>query len=425
MFIRRLVKSADSVRVRSIPHQFAAIDVETTGLDPKNDRVLEVAVYIIDIKGNEVYRWHTLINPESTKIGPVAIHGIQKEWVAEAPKFSEVAGNIGTLLTGRVALAHNGKFDFDFVKAEFRRCGLSVRSDLKWFDTMAAANQLGLPRRLEDLANVLGVPYYAHSALDDAIATANVFLSLAEQVGYQYVAQHQPVTVGVFPDLPFSDHSLHRAAAVERLAAPRNILHGYVPPHSTTNAVSSFQESEGLVAYAALLEEALSDHYLSYEERNELRALASEWALDPDEILEVHERFFGEVCSAFLSDRKLTKSEREHLELLGECLGLSPESQKRLLTEQRAQGRLEIEANRADAVGKSVHFTGSGTYNMSIREALCAKYGMKFLRRFDPSCDAVVIGHQNPNQQTINEASQLGIPILREDFFWRSLGERP
>ena len=63
---------------------FAAVDVETTGLDPVEDRIVELAVVLFDAQGTVLDEWTTLVNPGDGDAGVVAIHGIQSEWLAAA-----------------------------------------------------------------------------------------------------------------------------------------------------------------------------------------------------------------------------------------------------------------------------------------------------------------------------------------------------
>ena len=71
---------------------FACIDFETTGFSQKSDRVLEVAVVIVQ-QGQIGDIWTTLINPGDGKaLGASHVHGIRKEWLFQAPSFAEIAG---------------------------------------------------------------------------------------------------------------------------------------------------------------------------------------------------------------------------------------------------------------------------------------------------------------------------------------------
>ncbi len=107
------------------PKQYAVIDVETTGGRASRDRVTEVGIVIFD--GAEVIdTFQTLINPE-TRIpaGITELTGITMEMVSTAPKFHEVARKIVEITENRIFVAHNSRFDYDFIREEFRRLGFT------------------------------------------------------------------------------------------------------------------------------------------------------------------------------------------------------------------------------------------------------------------------------------------------------------
>lgn len=106
--------------------RFAVIDLETTGLSPAHHhRVLEVAVVLVDDDGQLFYEWDTLVNP-SRDVGASEIHGLSAADLYGAPTFDRIAGELGSLLCGRVPVAHNLAFDAAFLTAEFERLGHSV-----------------------------------------------------------------------------------------------------------------------------------------------------------------------------------------------------------------------------------------------------------------------------------------------------------
>ena len=100
---------------------FAVLDIETTGLFPtKHDRIIEVAVVRLDGNGDPLDEFATLVNPERD-VGPTRIHGISTRDVLNAPVFREIAGDIIARIAGTVLVAHNARFDCDFLWAEFAR----------------------------------------------------------------------------------------------------------------------------------------------------------------------------------------------------------------------------------------------------------------------------------------------------------------
>ncbi|NLY34271.1 MAG: hypothetical protein GX040_06075 [Alcaligenaceae bacterium] len=106
---------------------FAFVDVETTGGVIGQDRLTEIAVIRYD--GKEVSTYQTLINPTCHISGFIEnLTGISNEMVAKAPLFSEVAEEIRTLLDGHIFVAHNVRFDYSFIKSEFKRIGIDFKA---------------------------------------------------------------------------------------------------------------------------------------------------------------------------------------------------------------------------------------------------------------------------------------------------------
>ena len=104
------------------------LDVETTGANPVYDRVTEVGLIEIE-RGRSVAEWSTLVNP-GTRIPPViqSLTGITDDMVALAPSFAEIAPRLLARLEGKLLVAHNARFDYGFLRNEFRRAGLRYSS---------------------------------------------------------------------------------------------------------------------------------------------------------------------------------------------------------------------------------------------------------------------------------------------------------
>jgi len=101
----------------------AFVDVETTGGNPRTSRVIEIGVVLA--RGTVLEEeWSTLVNPGGAI--PLEIQhftGITEEMVRTAPYFEEVAAELARRLSGRLFIAHNVRFDYGFLRQEFRRLG--------------------------------------------------------------------------------------------------------------------------------------------------------------------------------------------------------------------------------------------------------------------------------------------------------------
>ncbi|MFE0040959.1 TerD family protein [Streptomyces sp. NPDC059015] len=155
---------------------WALVDVETSGLVPRSDRVLSVAVVTLGPDGEQTGEFSTLLNPGCDP-GPVHIHGLTAELLRDAPTFDQVAGRIGGLLQGRVLVAHNAQFDYDFLAHEFARARMPLPVARR-LCTLALNRRVDPPTddlKLGTLAAHYGVPQTrAHDALDDTRVLAGI-----------------------------------------------------------------------------------------------------------------------------------------------------------------------------------------------------------------------------------------------------------
>jgi DNA polymerase-3 subunit epsilon len=108
----------------------AFVDLETTGTAPTGDRITEIGIVRV-ADGEFVDEWSTLVNPERSIPEEIRIlTGITNEMVRGAPTFSEVRREVLERLEGHVFVAHNARFDYGFLKNEFRRLDVKYTADV-------------------------------------------------------------------------------------------------------------------------------------------------------------------------------------------------------------------------------------------------------------------------------------------------------
>ncbi len=168
---------------------FAVVDLETTGFSPDSERVVEVAVVVLDADGHEVDAFCTLLDPERDP-GPTHIHGITSQMLVGAPTFAGVHPYLAGVLSGRVVVGHNvDRFDLAFLLAECRRLGGEdlVPPDVVTLDTLRVAQSfLDLPgkARLVDCCDRYRLTWDDHhSALGDARVTAALLCAMRTELG--------------------------------------------------------------------------------------------------------------------------------------------------------------------------------------------------------------------------------------------------
>ncbi len=164
-----------------------ALDLETTGLDVANDRIVQIGA--VAMRGPMVLsepRVNTRINPGvAIPAASTRIHGIADPDVAGAPCFAEVIRSLANMLSGRVVIGQNIRFDLAMMRHEAARAGVSWR-DPPALDVAHLAGTLDrglVDLGLESLAYRFGVTIEArHDALSDSLAAAEIFAALVPRL---------------------------------------------------------------------------------------------------------------------------------------------------------------------------------------------------------------------------------------------------
>ena len=157
--------------------KYSIIDIETTGSRNHQHKITEIA--IINMDGREVVEsFSTLINPQrniSYRIS--ALTGITNDMVEDAPKFYEVAKKIVQMTEGRIFVAHNVYFDYNFIKQEFSDLGYQYKRKKMCSVKMARKAFPGKESySLGKICQELGIEIKnRHRAMGDAKATAELF----------------------------------------------------------------------------------------------------------------------------------------------------------------------------------------------------------------------------------------------------------
>ena len=194
LIVVRVVGLADEFHPDEAWGEFpvAFIDTETTGTDPKVDRVIEIGI-VVGQHGIVRERYSWLINPGMPIAAEASeVHGITDDDVRDKPSFAEVAEEVVRALGRALPAAYNAAFDRAFILEELGRTGMrfsesppAIRSDVTWVDPLVFARELfkgqGESRALGAIAERLGVALVnAHRATDDAEAALKVLYALSK-----------------------------------------------------------------------------------------------------------------------------------------------------------------------------------------------------------------------------------------------------
>ncbi len=164
------------------------LDTETTGLDPQDGhRVIEIGCIELLNRRLTKSRFHYYLNPDrDIDEGAIEVHGLTVEFLADKPRFAEIAQDLLAYVQGAELIIHNAPFDCGFLDAEFARVdknwlGLAQHSSV--LDTLQLARQLhpGQKNNLDALCkrySVDNTQRTLHGALLDAEILADVYLAM-------------------------------------------------------------------------------------------------------------------------------------------------------------------------------------------------------------------------------------------------------
>lgn len=168
------------VGTRAADLEYAVIDVETTGLDPREGaRLVEIAVVRVQGDGRVVDEFSTLVDPRAP-LGGQEFHGIGEGELIGAPRAAEIVPRIAELLSGAVVVGHNLDFEERFLAAELVPAGLSSGQSglctLRALRSQLELSRYSLPRASHLLSG--DWPTGQHTALGDARACAKLLVEM-------------------------------------------------------------------------------------------------------------------------------------------------------------------------------------------------------------------------------------------------------
>lgn len=202
---------------------FVALDVETTGLKPTRNRIIEIALLRFR-NGVLERRYENLVNP-GRKIPEfiTRLTTIRNEDVEEAPAFADIAQDVLEFLGDDVLIGHNVGFDIGFINAELDRADKPKLVNER-IDTMGLAMRLLREVRkpsLDHVATAVGLsPRGVHRAGGDARLTAEVAMRLMEEAARQGIASVDRLkSVGFVPKSPVEEDVSRARVVMDRSLA--------------------------------------------------------------------------------------------------------------------------------------------------------------------------------------------------------------
>ena len=400
---------------------YTVIDLETTGLFPqKHDRVLEIGIIAMSDDGQIEDEWSTLINP-CRDVGPTHIHGITARDVLDAPTFQDVAPQLVRAISGRTLVAHNARFDTQFLDYEFDRCRLGTRPPTPSLCTMQLSTSYlrGASRKLRDCCAAAKVEHVdEHTALGDARAVAGLLRYYLSQAGIPIpwsdaIDETRSHWWPHFDVAPEHGRLAGRTGAARRPDAWLDRIASHLPRNPEPK----------IEAYLEVLEHAMLDGYLSAHEEEALIEVAVDLGLQRDQVSAIHATFLDAMAIAAWADGVVTETELAELISVAGMLGL-PSALVHVALD-RAE-KLDSRASSADLfrlqAGDQVVFTGA----LSMpRDQLVSMAEQAGLKSGGVSKRTKVVVAADPDSQSgkAAKARSYGIPVVTEAAFARLLAD--
>ena len=224
----KTVNSTNNIVTQLVSLNAVAFDTETTGLDTARARILQVgAVKISSGRIDETQTFQQYVNPgEPIPAANTAIHGIRDEDVAQASDFAPVKSEFDDWCADAVMIGYSSGFDLAMFRREHGLAGIEwipPRSlDVRYLANIVVPN---LPNySLDTIAYWLGVEIHdRHSALGDAIATAEIFLDLIpllRERGIRTLAEAERACLQFTnmsaTEVSYGWHDVHQASAIRK-----------------------------------------------------------------------------------------------------------------------------------------------------------------------------------------------------------------
>lgn len=411
-------------------HGFAVLDFETTGFS-RHDRVIEIGVVLLDANCRVERTWQTLVQP-NRGFDNSDVHGITPTNLVGAPTFEHVARRFAEVLNGRVIVAHNASFEYNFLTNEFGRLGIEL-ADGNWLlDTMVLARQFmpGQPVSLKNVLSIMGIENRAaHTALADAEATAAVLQRFVQArpdiVDYAeplYFAPAQLAQLRI-SDVPLLERNDVRAAGdVAATGTAADSTATGTAADQQTSEKQWLQElaqhvprtrDEASDKYIGFLVQAMVDGRLDMRELSKLHGIAAEHGLSADDVNMLHEQYLQQLIVQAWADSVVTEQERRWLISIAGELNIERNRVEDLVTSAR---KLELRP------GDRVTFTGAMATPREVWEARARAAGLDVGGVIKASV-VLVAADVNTQSGKAKKARALGIPIVDEVTFAHALAE--
>lgn len=414
---------------------FAVLDIETTGFSPKRgDKIVEIGIISIDLQGNVVDKYETLINPKR-EVSTSHVHKITAEMVKNAPAIEDVMGDIIYHINNKTIVGHNIAFDLRFISYELskyldRNCfldGLCTMKLSRFIDPDLPARRLGSFCEYYDIE----APG-SHSAIGDCESTMHLFnifkATLIERMGVERFVQDFSNPVSIMETPSPRNICYRRRDAVTEIEKETHRL-----SHMINRLPGSPTDSLPVQQYLNLLDEILADRIITQSESEMLMDFLNVFSISQEQAIDIHSEYLRKLARVYLLDNYLSECECQDLSKVAALLCVEQDKLSQIIEFEKANIAKENLSSEtcpaADYIGKSICFTGQliskiagRLIDRSFAQQMAMERGLVIKNGVSKNLDMLVVADPNSLSGKAQKARELGIKIIAEPVFWNMIG---
>lgn len=387
---------------------FTVIDLETTGLNPETDRIVEIGLVKFSADGRTIDEFATLVNNPGSSREAIGVHRILDSDLVGAPRIEDVLHEAFSFISGTVLVAHNFAFEEGFLSAAAWRAGIPP-PDVVGLCTLETCR-----RHLDGRAFDLPAMYKTatgewahgrHTALGDARAAKEVLLWLLREAPSPLHFTQAPRDAAPSPVLDTCQISCRPVPLAS--ASMAELLASF--PQSTRTRRG---DPRAIQAYRRLLDESVHDGRLTMREASDLTRLAMATGVTGTRLRQIHRQAWD---AAFADEKDgpwatLTARRRREMYLLADALGLTDlASQVNSIIAACSEPEPPPEARYLR--GLRVAIIGEDPEIVALRER-AESYGAKLAVDVTKTVQWLATTTPEASDSRHSSARELGIPIL-------------
>ena len=410
---REINMKGDVLNWRICDTPIAVVDIETTGLNPSSDRVIEISVIRQEYGKEPELVINTLLNPKR-KVTARHIHRVTDQDVADAPTFEEVAECLVDALADCVVAAYNAYFDVGFINTELSR--LQGPSIGPYICLMYTGKLVGLFERcsLHKACDACGLKYQGgHEAVNDAFAAlelwnryCELFPSLSIETFHDLRRLGSYRFLDSFQQPPLVGNRTHKPRPAFKPRFEYGILGERANLDDVEIHTAAYRE------YWEAIKTILSDLRVSAKEIRALQNLQSELRIADEQVRSIHARAFANAIANCIDDDWVDDQEWARLhDLYGflKSLGWAPGDKP----SPRSLSAVPIDSQDLTVDGRRIVLTGVfDSYSRAALTDLLRSMGALVTTSVSKKTDLVIAGKNAGTK--LDKARELRIEIWDE-----------